>query len=183
MPQKCAGGEPLNASTTHDRPRMGQDSNSAKSTRDSDKSKSKSKRGESTSTDCKMVVKLASDMERLADQTTRRHSAVWEHSGQSLKLLSASTGDDNPGNMLQVPGANNVEKQRSKSVSEVEPEKASADVTSQHISRSRSGSASKRRSSFGLHRSRSGSRKGSRKRKGSTSSRTSGMFLFFFSKN
>ena len=179
LPQKCAGSDHLNASNAHDRQRRGQDSHNAKSTRDSDKSKSKSKRGESASIDCKAVVQLASDMEKLADQTTRRHSAVSEHSGQSLKLLSTNTGDDKPGNMLQVPGANNVEKRRSKSVSEVEPEIASKDMTSQHTSRPRSGSASKGRSSFGFHRSRSGSRKGSRKRKGSTASRTSGMSLNF----
>ena len=140
-------------------------------------------------TDCRTVARLSSDLERLGDldpteDTQRRHSAASDHSGQTIPLLQ-STGApaDNSaggGNMLQVPGANNnngtAEKRRTKSVSDVDdPESTSPEVTSQHTSRSRSGSgASKRRSSFGFHRSRSGSRKGSRKRKGSTSSRTSG---------
>ena len=131
-----------------------------------------------TSTDCKTVARLCSDIARLGDnlvteQSARRHSATADHHNENNDI-GTKTGQ---GNMLQVPGENSIEKRRSKSVSEIESEKSSTDMDTQDTSRARSGSASKRQSPFGFHRSRSGSRKASRKRKGSTASRTSGIHM------
>ena len=132
-----------------------------------------------TQTDCKTVARLCSDIAKLGDSlvaehSTRRHSVNAGHPNDTDDIGTKG----GQGNMLQVPGAaNSTEKRRSKSVSEIEPEMSSAGMmSSRDTARPRSGSASKRSSSFGFHRSRSGSRKGSRKRKGSTASRTSGTY-------